>query len=102
MRMAVQEPLGAALYAVLFLKRIASTIPDAHQFERDAYEATAAEFEQAAVGLLAHVASSGGVEDCCELLLVRTMSQFFNNTALELARKAHARKFISSPQVQVP
>ena len=93
--------MGSALYAVVLLKAIASRISKVHRNEKEKYLATAAEFEQAAVGLLQHVTASGGVGDYEELLLVRTMPQLFKCTALELARKGHTLKFISSTQVQV-
>ena len=97
----MQEPLGSALYAVVLLKAVASSISKVQRDEKEKYLATASEFEQAAVGLLEQVTNSGGVGDYKELLLVRTMPQFFNYTALELARKGHTLKFISSTQVQV-
>ena len=93
--------MGSALYAVVLLKAIASGISKVHRNEKKKYLATAAEFEQAAVGLLQHVTASGGVGYYEELLLVRTMPRLFKCTVLELARKGHTLKFISSTQVQV-
>ena len=68
----LQEPLGSALYAVVLLKAVASSIPEVRRDEKEEYLASAADFEQAAVGLLEQVTNSGGVGDYEELLLVRT------------------------------
>ena len=100
-RFELQEPIGAALYAVVLLKAVASTIPEVDRDDKEEYLVTATEFEQAAVGLLEQMTNSDSVSDYEELPLVRTMPQFFNYTALELAWKGNALKFISSTQVQV-
>ena len=81
-------------------------MPLTERDELEAYLKTASEFEAAAGGLLARMSKGlegahGGGQSSIEYELVRAMEQFGGRTTLELAKSAHALKFVASPTVQV-
>ena len=94
-----KEPLGAALLAVCILRGLREGTPRRESTAREAYAASAEEFEKAAIELLKQTADTN--KKLSSLLLVRRMPQLGNATVFELAKKAHALKFMASPICQV-